>query len=94
MTPTLRELSQTAPYMHNGMLLTLEEVVEFYNQGGGVDSNKDPRLTPLSLTNQEKQALVAFLQSLSGDPLVGNQYEWLDYDFGYEYTEDWSNARN
>ena len=94
MTPTLRELSQTAPYMHNGMLLTLEEVVEFYNQGGGVDSNKDPRLTPLSLTNQEKQALVAFLQSLSGDPLVGNQYEWLEYDFGYEYTEDWSNARN
>lgn len=94
MTPTLRELTQTAPYMHNGMLHTLEDVVEFYNQGGGEDSNKDSRLSALSLTEQEKQALVAFLESLSGEPLVGEKYEWLDYDFGYEYTEDWSNARN
>lgn len=93
-TPTLRELTQTAPYMHNGMLATLEDVVEFYNQGGGKDSNKDSRLTTLSLTEKEKKALVAFLESLSGDHLTGEKYEWLDYDFGYEYTEDWPNARN
>ncbi|RLQ19351.1 cytochrome-c peroxidase [Vibrio sp. SBT000027] len=93
-TPTLRELTQTAPYMHNGMLATLKDVVEFYNQGGGEDSKKDSRLTTLSLTDYEKKALVAFLESLSGDALIGEEYEWLDYDFGYEYTEDWSNARN
>ena len=76
------------------MLATLEDVVVFYNQGGGEDSNKDSRLTTLSLTDDEKKALVAFLESLSGDALTGEKYEWLDYDFDYEYTEDWSNVRN
>ncbi len=94
MTPTLRELRYTAPYMHNGMMATLEEVVEFYNHGGGEDSNKDIRLKKLNLTKAEKQALVAFLESLSGEPLTGEQYQWLDYDFDYEYTEDWENAKN
>ncbi len=42
----------------------------------------------------KKKALVAFMESLSGDALIGEEYEWLDYDFGYEYTEDWSNAGN
>lgn len=93
-TPSLRELTYTAPYMHNGMLSTLDEVVDFYNRGGGQDSNKDQRMKPLSLSKQEQAALVAFLESLSGDPLIGAEYEWLEYDFGYEYTEDWSNAKN
>lgn len=94
MTPTLRELKYTAPYMHNGMMSSLKEVVSFYNQGGGEDRNKDSRVKPLGLTDKEQQALVAFLESLSGDPLIGPDYEWLDYDFDYEYTEDWDNAKN
>lgn len=66
-TPTLREIIDTAPYMHNGAFLTLEEVIDFYNKGGGNLPNKDPLMKPLNLTNDEKQALIAFLESLSGD---------------------------
>lgn len=72
-TPTLRELRDTAPYMHNGALATLADVVEFYNRGGGSGTPKSPLLKPLGLTEAEKRALVAFLESLSGDPLV---IEW------------------
>lgn len=66
-TPSLRELKYTAPYMHNGVFFTLEEVVDFYNQGGGEDPNKSPLLKPLTLTEEEKKALLAFLESLSSD---------------------------
>ncbi len=66
-TPSLREAKYTAPYMHNGTLATLADVVEFYNAGGGNDANKDAALKPLGLTAEEKAALVAFLQSLSSD---------------------------
>ncbi|GMU23971.1 MAG: methylamine utilization protein [Phycisphaerae bacterium] len=69
-TPTLREVAVTPPYMHNGAFVTLEEVVEFYNQGGGKHPNKDSRLRPLNLTDEEKQALIAFLESLSGDDVI------------------------
>lgn len=93
-TPTLRELKHTAPYMHNGMLATLEEVIDFYDQGGGQDSNKDKKLKSLNLTDAEKSNLLEFLKSLSGDPLTGEKYEWLEYDFGYEYTEGWADAKN
>ncbi len=55
--------------MHNGAFVTLEDVIDFYNKGGGKISNKDPLLKPLNLTKQEKAALVAFLESLSGDPI-------------------------
>ena len=68
-TPTLREVSKTAPYMHNGMLPTLESVVDFYNGGGGSAKNKDSRIKPLGLNSGEKVALVEFLKSLSGDDL-------------------------
>ena len=73
-TPTLRELKQTAPYMHNGMLATLKDVVAFYNNGGGKDPNKDTRLKPLGLSALEQANLVAFLESLSGDPLTGPEH--------------------
>ncbi|MFQ5912454.1 MAG: cytochrome-c peroxidase [Nitrospinota bacterium] len=70
-TPGLRELKYTAPYMHNGAFFTLEEVVDFYNEGGGADPNKSPLLKPLGLTDEEKEDLLAFLLSLSSDqPLV------------------------
>jgi cytochrome c peroxidase len=66
LTPSLRELKYTAPYMHNGMFKTLEDVMEFYSRGGG----KGGELKPLGLTAAEKKALVAFLESLSGDPVT------------------------
>lgn len=65
-TPSLRDLRYTAPYMHNGVFSTLEEVVDFYDRGGGPGSE----LKPLGLTAQEKKALLAFLNALSGDPVV------------------------
>lgn len=65
-TPALRQVAETAPYMHNGSLPNLAAVIEFYNAGGGTDSNKSERLRPLHLTPEEKADLLAFLQSLSG----------------------------
>ena len=65
-TPTLRELSRTAPYMHDGSLSTLVDVIDFYNQGGGPGKGKDPLLRPLKLTQGEKRDLVEFLKTLSG----------------------------
>jgi cytochrome c peroxidase len=66
-TPSLRELKFTAPYMHNGVFGTLDQVVDFYDRGGG---GKGTDLKPLGLTTQEKKSLVAFLLSLSGDPIT------------------------
>ena len=65
-TPTLREVSRTAPYMHDGSIATLEAVVEFYDRGGNDNPFRDRVLRPLRLTADEKTSLVAFLQSLSG----------------------------
>lgn len=65
-TPTLREVSRTSPYMHDGSLTILEDVVEFYNRGGNSNPHLDSELRPLNLTPEEKQALVAFLTSLTG----------------------------
>ena len=66
-TPTLRNIALTAPYMHNGALATLREVVEFYNQGGEANENLDRRIKPLGLSESEILALVEFLNSLTGD---------------------------
>ncbi len=65
-TPTLREVACTAPYMHDGSLGSLEEVIEFYDRGGNPNSWLDPESHPLHLTSEEKQALVAFLKALTG----------------------------
>jgi cytochrome c peroxidase len=65
-TPTLREIDHTAPYMHDGSLTTLEEVVEHYNQGGIHNPYLDARIEPLQLTEPEKKELVAFMKALSG----------------------------
>lgn len=70
-TPGLRNVSVTAPYMHNGMLKTLEDVIDFYDDPsklvpGGI--NRDTLLNkPLGLSKQEKKELVAFLESLTDD---------------------------
>ena len=63
-TPSLRGAKDTWPYMHDGSFATLQEVVEFYDTGGGPNPNLDPRLKPLGLTDDEKAALVAFLKAL------------------------------
>jgi cytochrome c peroxidase len=70
-TPTLREIEHTAPYMHDGSLKTLDEVVEFYNKGGVPNKNLDANIKPLHLSDQEKGDLVAFLKALSGEGWKG-----------------------
>ena len=65
-TPTLREVDHTSPYMHDGSKATLEDVVNFYDDGGRPNSNLDIEIRPLGLTVEEKRALVSFLRSLSG----------------------------
>jgi cytochrome c peroxidase len=70
-TPSLRNVALTAPYMHNGSLQTLEQVVEHYNQGGssGAPGHRSSRIKPLLLTEQEKADLIAFMETLTGAPL-------------------------
>ncbi|MFM9152347.1 MAG: cytochrome-c peroxidase, partial [Methylocystis sp.] len=60
-TPFLRGVRETAPYMHDGSLKTLEEVVDFYDHGGGQNPELDQKIRPLNLTAKEKAALIAFL---------------------------------
>jgi cytochrome c peroxidase len=66
-TPTLREIARTAPYMHDGRFKTLEDVVNFYNQGGVKNPHQDPLILPLELTKEEKHDLVQFLRTLNGE---------------------------
>ena len=65
-TPTLREVTRTAPYMHDGSLGTLRDVVDFYNDGGRANPNLDEDIRKLNLSEQEKAQLIAFLRTLSG----------------------------
>ena len=67
-TPTLREITRTAPYMHDGSLATLEDVIDFYDAGGRGNPNLDPEIRKLNLSPEEKQALIAFLGALSAPP--------------------------
>ena len=66
-TPTLREVTKHAPYMHDGSIATLREVVEFYNRGGEKNPWLDPKMKPLNLTDSEIDALVALMQALEGE---------------------------
>ena len=66
-TPTLRNIALTAPYMHNGSLVTLESVVSFYNHGGVANENLSPLIRPLNLSDSEQADLVAFLKALTGN---------------------------
>jgi cytochrome c peroxidase len=65
-TPTLREVARTSPYMHDGSVNTLEDVVEYYDRGGNANAFLDPNIRRRALTATEKQTLVAFLRALSG----------------------------
>lgn len=66
-TPALRDVSKHAPYMHDGSLASLRDVVEFYNRGGIANPRRSARLGPLGLTPQEVADLVAFLKALDSD---------------------------
>ncbi len=69
-TPTLRNLADTAPYMHDGSEKTLQQVVEFYNRGGDKNPQLDGHIRPLHLTPGEVGDLVAFLDALNGDKVL------------------------
>ena len=69
-TPSLRSVAESPPYMHNGMFKSLEEVVNFYVKAPGRPAHRHPLITPLDLmTDQDKKDLIAFLHSLTGEPL-------------------------
>ena len=67
-TPTLREIARTAPYMHDGSLKTLEEVVEHYDKGGVPNPQLDEEIFPLKLTAEEKADLVTFMKEGLASP--------------------------
>ncbi len=73
-TVSLRQVAKTAPYMHDGALATLEEVIDFYDRGGGDEETiaaerVDPELVPLGLTDGEKADLLAFLHALTDETI-------------------------
>ncbi len=67
--PTLRNIALSAPYMHNGVFATLEEVIDFYAKGGGGDAgiDVDRHIVPIELSAQEREDLVAFLYALTDE---------------------------
>lgn len=86
-TPSLRYIKYTAPYMHNGVFYTMEEVVDFYNKGGFDEENrttdfpetKSDLIKPLGLTDEEKEDLVAFLDAFSGEEILMDKPELPEY---------------
>ena len=72
-TPTLREISRTAPYMHDGSVATIEAAIDVYDRGSTPNPGLDPEIRPLRLTPDEKRALAAFLQTLSGEVREGGR---------------------
>ena len=71
--PSLRNVALTAPYMHDGRFATLDEVIDHYNQGGHYSENVDPKIRKLHLSDLDKQALKAFLKTLTDSNFVNNQ---------------------
>jgi cytochrome c peroxidase len=65
-TPTLREAARTPPYMHDGSLAILEEVIDFYDKGGKSNPQLDPEMRKLNLSAEEKSVLIEFLRALNG----------------------------
>lgn len=71
--PSLRNVGLTAPYMHDGRMESLMDVVEHYNSGGNGHTNQSKLIKPLNLTDQDKSDLVAFLHSLTDEYFVSNK---------------------
>ena len=72
-TPSLRNVALTAPYMHDGRFVTLEEVIEQYNKGGHYSKNESPNIRPLGLNEQDKADLIAFLNTLTDTTYLNRQ---------------------
>lgn len=83
-TPSLRNVEYTAPYMHDGSISTLDEVVEFYNSGGKDHKNKSEFIKPLDLTKEEKKYLVLFLKSLTDEDLKNQKGIFKSPDLIYQ----------
>lgn len=73
-TPSLREIARTAPYMHDGSLKTLEDVIEFYRKGGIANPQLDEEIFPLKVTDEEKKDLITFLK----EGLASSEYPQVD----------------
>jgi cytochrome c peroxidase len=71
--PSLRNADLTAPYMHDGSIASLEEVVAHYNSGGKDHPHKSDLIRPLNLTPEEQTALLAFLKSLTDTDFINNK---------------------
>jgi cytochrome c peroxidase len=71
--PSLRNIGFTAPYMHDGSMNTLEEVIAHYNAGGKAHPNKSADIKPLNLSDSEQKDLIAFLRSLNDLRFVNNK---------------------
>ena len=95
-TPTLRNVSLTAPYMHNGMFGTLDEVIRFYNKGGINNELLSPFITKLNLTEEEINNLEAFLNSLVGGNIEELVSDALSTPIGEISKDDphWANEKN
>jgi len=74
-TSGLRDIALTAPYMHDGSLKTLDDVMEFYNKGGEPNPNLDGGIRPLNLTQEEIADVIAWMQSLTDDT-GGANFDW------------------
>ena len=92
-TPTLRELKHTAPYMHNGQIGTLAGVVDFYNDGGGKDDPLAGELKSLGLSSSEKKDLVAFLESLSSAKMPFGDMK-VKVPQEYPFMENWLDVKS
>ena len=66
-TPTLRNIAKTAPYMHDGSLKTLKDVVDFYAGGGNSNPYLDKEIKAIKLTGKDRADLIEFLEALTGD---------------------------
>lgn len=76
-TPTLRNLADTGPYMHDGRYATLAEVIDHFNRGGDGAKNQSPEIQPLGLNDGEKADLLAFLHSLRGPLPEIDMAKWV-----------------
>jgi len=93
-TPMLRNVALTAPYMHNGSLSSLAEVIDFYAEGGVANPLLSPFIKPLQLDEGERAALVAFLQSLTSESVPMLIQDALDAPIGDLRKQDphWSHV--
>ncbi|MEL6810214.1 MAG: hypothetical protein AAFP76_02645, partial [Bacteroidota bacterium] len=85
-TPTLRNIDKSGPYMHNGVFNTLEEVMDFYNHGGGAGQGlvlEHQTLAPdkLELTESEVEAIIAFMRAINDQTLFKSVQD-VPRDFG------------